>query len=521
MLRGIPRVLELALAVAVLVPSALGQEAALVLRGAKVHAKPGVVLENADVLVEHGLIKGVGEKLTVPEGATIVDLAGQDLWPAFIDPLNDALLEPDHRARGTFGPADRTVDAYDPFRATDNTAMLRAGVGAVGLGTWPQGIRGGVISVLEVAEAPGEPAFLGKDQIVLAEMGTQGRDEPAAPDGMPRGRGRRPQFQDFPFQGAPALLSTSLVTREAQARAVDELVEGGRRYKEAWEKYEKDFEEYKKKLEEWEKSKGTGSRPASRPAPSDTESKPPERPTGQGFPPDFRNWPREKRQQWLRENMGRAPAEGARPTADTSSAPSTDGKPKPPEKPRTEPAKDALIAVLKRERPLWVAAHWVQDIEAALDLAKAKKIRIALMGASEAWRALDRVKKEHVTVLLRSPGVADADSLDRIAEPDDLCARLSRAGVPVAFCTAGDSRVGAAGAALAAATGIGRGMSEDAALAAVTVNAARVLGLEKKLGTIEVGKTANLFATHGSPFAPSASATTTVSGGKLRSWETK
>jgi imidazolonepropionase-like amidohydrolase len=49
-------------------------------------------------------------------------------------------------------------------------------------------------------------------------------------------------------------------------------------------------------------------------------------------------------------------------------------------------------------------------------------------------------------------------------------------------------------------------MTEEQALAAITVNAARALGLEQKLGTIEPGRIASLFTCRGSPFAPKARA---------------
>ena len=74
------------------------------------------------------------------------------------------------------------------------------------------------------------------------------------------------------------------------------------------------------------------------------------------------------------------------------------------------------------------------------------------------------------------------------------------------FYTAGDAAIGPAGLPLAAALAIGCGMTEDAALAAVTVNAARALGVEKKLGTIEADRIASLFTCRGSPFAPGARA---------------
>ena len=94
------------------------------------------------------------------------------------------------------------------------------------------------------------------------------------------------------------------------------------------------------------------------------------------------------------------------------------------------------------------------------------------------------------------------------------CAWDASAGVPVTFFTAGDAAMGPASLAFTAALGIGCGMTEDQALAAVTVNAARALGMEKKLGTIEPGKIATFFAIAGSPFAEGTRASAAWIGGR-------
>jgi hypothetical protein len=471
----------------------------VLLQGARVHVRPGSVLEGADVLVEKGVVKAVGKDLKAAEGTPVVDLAGDDLYPGFVDPLNEGLLEPAHAGRGAFGGSDPTLDGFDAFLATSNAELLRGGVLTVGLGTLPAGIRGGVVSVLAVEPAAGEPSIIAKNQIVPCEI--------SALERLPRA-GAPPQPLGGGFFGAAQNLvpTTSVLMRESAAKAVDELLEGARRYRESWEKYRKDFAEYEKKLAEWEKNKPADSKPASRPAPE-----PERRPEGggarPGFPPDFRNWPREKRQEWMRENMGggRRPAESSE--SESASAPSGSGKPKPPEKPRVDTGKEALVRVLKREVPLWIAAHWASDIDAALEIARNRKVRIVLFGASEAARRLDAIRDARIVVALGGPLGTDPDNLDRILQREDLCAVLARAGIPVTFFSAGDSAMGPAGLPLIAAIAIGCGMSEDQALAAVTVNAARALGLEKKLGTIEPDRIASLFSCRGSPFAPGARAT--------------
>ena len=84
------------------------------------------------------------------------------------------------------------------------------------------------------------------------------------------------------------------------------------------------------------------------------------------------------------------------------------------------------MRVIKREVPLWIVAHWASDIDAALDLAKKKNIRVVLAGATEACRRIDAIKDARVVVALGGPLSTDADSLDRMMQRDDLCATLAR-----------------------------------------------------------------------------------------------
>jgi hypothetical protein len=471
-----------------------GQGEATVLRGGRIHVRPGNVLEGADVLIEKDVIKAVGRDLKVPEGAAVVELEGADLYPAFIDPLNDGLLEQGHAAKGAFGAGEPTLDAFDPFLRTYDRDLLASGVATVGLGALPQGVRGGVVSVIALGSRPGEPSVIARNQIVPCEISALERVARAEPGSGERG-GRRGGFGGFGGGEAVAMVpTTSVLMREAAAKAIDELLEAAKRYRESLEKYEKDFAEYEKKLAEWEKTKGTDSRPASRPE-SERPAPDPERrrPEGGGGGGGRRGG--------FRRPPGPAPAPEQ---PETASGPSTtaSGRPKAPEKPRVEPGKESLGRVLKRETPLWIVAHWASDIDAALDLAKSKNIRVVLVGATEALRRLEAIKAARVVVALGCPVTVEPDNLDRMMHREDLCAALAKAGVPVTFYTAGDPTLGPTGLPLVAALGMGWGMTEDQALAAVTVNAARSLGLEKKMGSIEPGRIASLFTCRGSPFAP-------------------
>jgi hypothetical protein len=101
--------------------------------------------------------------------------------------------------------------------------------------------------------------------------------------------------------------------------------------------------------------------------------------------------------------------------------------------------------VLSGDAPLWVEAHWVTEIESVLDAAKAKKIRVVLMGATEAPRILERIKSEKAMVALSDPTDASPDDLDVLLHREDLASTLTKAGIPIVVTTAGGSRNGVDG----------------------------------------------------------------------------
>ena len=447
------------------------QDAPVFLRNGRVHVRPGSVVESASVLIEGGKIKAVGRELTAPDGAVIVDAEGLDVYPSFIDPLNDALLEIYPAVRGALGGGDRALDLFDRFADDRRAELRRAGVLVVGLGVAANGGRSGVAAVVGVEPAAdGGPVVFAADRFVQVDVAQR-----------QRGGGG--------FGGGGATIA-GLPSREAAVRGLEDALDGAKKYRETWEKYEKDFEEYKKKLAEGVK---TESRPAEKKDEPAAEE-PSERPK---LPDDFRNWPREKQREWTRENMRRRPRGDSGGPA-SGPAPAPDNKLKPPEKPKTEPEKEALVRVLKREVPMWIGAEWKQDLGWVLDFAEKRDIKVAVMGGAEAAAVVDRLKALRAVVVLPPPVSFEEDPLG--GPPEDLCRTLAKAGVPFTFATAGQPGYGPAGLRFAAALAVGRGLSEDDALAAVTVNAARVLGLEKSLGTIEPGREACLMVLKGSPF---------------------
>jgi len=121
-----------------------------------------------------------------------------------------------------------------------------------------------------------------------------------------------------------------------------------------------------------------------------------------------------------------------------------------------------------------------------------------LSGVAEGWRVASEIAEAGVPVLAGPVlSVASRES-DRYDKPYANAGLLHDAGVQVALRT-GDSenvRNLPYHAGFAAAYGLGK----DEALRAITIEPARIFGVDDRLGSLEVGKQANLFVTDGDPF---------------------
>ena len=186
------------------------------------------------------------------------------------------------------------------------------------------------------------------------------------------------------------------------------------------------------------------------------------------------------------------------------------------------PARDleleTLAKVLDGRMPALVTAHEATDILAALRLAQEFKLRLVLDGASEAYLGIPELRAAGVPVILhptmiRPTGEAQNASLE-------TARTLRAAGIPVALQSGYEgyvpkTRVVLFEAALAAANGL----SFEDALRAVTLDAARVIGQERRVGSLEPGKDGDLALFDGDPFEYTTHVCAVVIGGAVVSEE--
>ncbi len=158
---------------------------------------------------------------------------------------------------------------------------------------------------------------------------------------------------------------------------------------------------------------------------------------------------------------------------------------------------EALIPVVRGQLPVLVFADRARDIRNAVEYCDKQKLRMILAGGIEAYKVKDLLRSKDVAVILR-PVLTEPDEED---DPYDRLlsqpAELTAAGVKIAFASFDNSFARRLGQ--NAANAIAHGLSPEEGLKAVTLYPAQILGLSDQLGTLQVGKVANVIVTDCDP----------------------
>lgn len=182
--------------------------------------------------------------------------------------------------------------------------------------------------------------------------------------------------------------------------------------------------------------------------------------------------------------------------------------------PATDLRFEALLPYVRGEKPIVFTAERERDIKAVLKFVSDMKVKGILVGGQEAWKVADDLKKNNVAVVytnIYNLPVRDDDPYDYLyAVP----AKLQAAGVKFSISTGdqgGEVRDLPYQAGLAGAYGL----PKDEALKAVTLYPAQIMGVGDQLGSIEVGKMANVVVTDGDILDPRTNIKYMFIGGRL------
>jgi imidazolonepropionase-like amidohydrolase len=162
-----------------------------------------------------------------------------------------------------------------------------------------------------------------------------------------------------------------------------------------------------------------------------------------------------------------------------------------------------MVQVLDKQKPLLVSVYRHQDIVAALRVAEEFDIRMVLDGVSDAPLVIDAIKASGVPVILHPTmmragwfGVSERENASM-----ETASMLQRHGIRFALQSGDESYVPKTRVVLfEAAMAATYGLSFEAALATITVDAAAILGVDKRLGSLEKGKDGDVALFDGNPF---------------------
>jgi len=175
---------------------------------------------------------------------------------------------------------------------------------------------------------------------------------------------------------------------------------------------------------------------------------------------------------------------------------------------------EAFIAVIEGETPLMITANRMQDMQSALRLAEEFEIIVVLDGAADAHMMLDELREAGVSVILHPTMARHSGELENAAFT--TAAVLAEADIPFALQSGYEAYVPKTRVVLwEAGFAAANGLAPVDALASVTIDAARLIGMDDRVGSLEVGKDGDVAMFDGDPFEYTSHVTGVVIEGEV------
>ncbi|MEG0774652.1 amidohydrolase [Clostridium sp.] len=160
---------------------------------------------------------------------------------------------------------------------------------------------------------------------------------------------------------------------------------------------------------------------------------------------------------------------------------------------------EALSKVIKKEIPIKAHAHRADDILTALRIAKEFDLDISLEHCTEGHLIVDYLKEENPKAIIIGPSLSDRSKIELQNLTFETPSILNKAGIEVAIMT-DHPVIPLQYLPICAALAAREGMEEEEALRAITINAAKAINMDHRVGSLEVGKDADVVIYNGHPF---------------------
>lgn len=170
---------------------------------------------------------------------------------------------------------------------------------------------------------------------------------------------------------------------------------------------------------------------------------------------------------------------------------------------------DAVKGLFNKSQKLFVHCDLVKEMMMAIDFKKEFGFDMVIVGGADSWLMADVLKENEVPVILSEPHSLPSTPDDAVDQPYKTGAQLAQAGVLFSFAIENDNWQQRC-IPFQAGTMAAYGLSKEDALKAISLNAAKILGIDQMTGSIEVGKDANIIISEGDVLDMKSSIITTA-----------
>lgn len=170
---------------------------------------------------------------------------------------------------------------------------------------------------------------------------------------------------------------------------------------------------------------------------------------------------------------------------------------------------EAVKSLFDKKEKLFVHCNLVKEMLVAIDFVNEFGFDVTIVGGSESYQVAPLLKQHNIAVILQQLHNLPTSEDDDVDQPFKTPLALQQAGVLFAL-TDEDGQTTGRNLAFNAGTAASYGLSKEEALQAITLNAAKILGIANRTGSIEVGKDANIIISNGDLLDMKSSVVTTA-----------
>lgn len=169
------------------------------------------------------------------------------------------------------------------------------------------------------------------------------------------------------------------------------------------------------------------------------------------------------------------------------------------EKHETDLRWESFAPLFEQKMFLIVKANELSEIESAVQFAKEQNVKLIIHGGRDSWKVTDLLRENKISVIIEPIHDLPDRRWEAYDLPFTLPLKLYQAGVLFAISGGGNSTMNERNMPYQAATAASYGLPKEEALKSLTINAAKLLGIDSMVGSLDVGKDATLIITSGDP----------------------